>query len=326
MNRRAVIAGLGSAAAWPVLAGGQPKTKPVVAFIAVPPLLALKTNLEAFNQGLKSAGYIDGQTISIEYKSTNGDYTQISTLAAKVADGQFDVIVAGGGAQVATKNATTTIPIISIFAGDPVKSGLVASLNRPGGNITGVNMLTYSLGTKRLEILREGVPFAKSIAVLVNPTNPDPESKNATLDVKAAARAVGQKIIILPASNELDFDPTFSKIVQEGCRALLVMADPFFNSRRAHLLALASRHAIPAIYEWREFAQDGGLMAYGSSLLDAYRQLGIYTAKVLSGAIPADLPVSQAVKVELVLNLKTAKTLDLTFPLSLLGRADEVIE
>jgi putative ABC transport system substrate-binding protein len=326
MKRREFIAGLGGAAAWPVVARGQENPRPVVGFIAVPRLEALRTNLEAFNQSLKDAGYIDGQTIAIEYRSTNGDYDQISTLAADVVKRQVQVIVAGGGAQVAAKNATTTIPIVSIFAGDPVKSGLVAGLDRPGGNVTGVNMLTYALGAKRFEFLREAAPTAKVIAVLVNSNNPDPETKNAALEVEAAARAIGQQISVLNASSESDFESAFAKLGREGNGALLVMADPFFNSRRTQIIALAARYAIPAIYEWREFAEDGGLMAYGSSLVDAYRQIGVYTAKILSGVKPADLPVTQAVKVELVLNLKTAKTLGVAFPLSVLGRADKVIE
>jgi putative ABC transport system substrate-binding protein len=205
-----------------------------------------------------------------------------------------------------------------------VSSGHVASLNRPGGNLTGVALFAYSLGPKRLEVLRELIPTAKLIAVLSNPANvpalPD------TRDVEAAARAAGQQVAVLAATSDNEFEPAFAAMVQQRADALLVMADPYFNSRREQLIALAARHAIPAIYEWREFVTSGGLMSYGSSLADAWRQMGIYAGRVLKGEKPADLPVMQAVKIELVINLKTAKTLGLTFPITLLGRADEVIE
>src|SRR5262245_59196712 len=213
---------------------------------------------------------------------------------------------------------------LAAIGGDPVSSGHVASLNRPGGNLTGVALLFYSLGPKRLEVLRELIPNAKLIAVLANPAN-IPASSN-TRDVEAAARAAGQHIAVLTATSESEFEPAFAAMVQQRADALLVMADPYFNNRREQLIALAARHAIPTIYEWREFATSGGLMSYGSSLSDAWRQMGIYTGRILKGEKPADLPVMQAVKVELVINLKTAKTLGLTFPITLLGRADEVIE
>jgi putative ABC transport system substrate-binding protein len=216
--------------------------------------------------------------------------------------------------------------MVAMFAADPAKVGLVASLNRPGGNLTGVNMFAFALGAKRFELLREIVSRTKTIAILINPTQPAPDAKADLQDVESAARAVDQKLWISGASTERDFEPSFAAMAQQGVGALLVMADPYFNNRREQIVALAARYAIPAIYEWREFAVAGGLMSYGSSITDAYRQLGLYTAKILSGEKPANLPIVQSVKIELVLNLKTAHALGLTFPLSLLGRADEVIE
>jgi putative ABC transport system substrate-binding protein len=252
-------------------------------------------------------------------------FNRLPALATDLVNRQVNVIAAGASTLVA-KAATATIPIVGMSSGDPVRSGLVASLNRPGGNVTAVGLFTFSLGTKRFELLRELIPNAKVIAVLANPSDPDPEAATDLKEVEIAARAVGQQLSVLNASSEHDFEPAFATISQQGAGALLVMADPFFNSRRAQLIALAARHAIPAIYEWREFTAAGGLMSYGSSLPEAYRQMGIYAGKILKGANPADLPVFQAVKIELVINFKTAKTLGLTFPITLLGRADEVIE
>jgi putative ABC transport system substrate-binding protein len=213
---------------------------------------------------------------------------------------------------------------VTLSGGDPVEEGLVASLNRPGGNVTGVALFANSLGPKRFELLRELVPTAKLIAVMANPTNLPGNADRR--DVEAAARAVGQRIVVLEASSESEFEPAFAAMVQQGAGALLVMADPFFNNRREQLIALAARYAIPAVYEWREFAEAGGLMSYGSSITEAHRQTGLYTGQILKDTKPADLPFQQAVKVELIINLKTAKALGLTFPITLLGRADEVIE
>jgi putative ABC transport system substrate-binding protein len=249
-----------------------------------------------------------------------------AAAATELVAHRIDVIVATTSAVSVAKTATTTIPIVAVFGGDPVKAGFVASLNRPEANLTGVSLLTFSLGPKRFELLRELVPSTKLIAVLVNPNQPDPEAQNDAAGVEAAARAVGQQILMLNASSERDIESAFATIVKQGAGALLVMADPFFSGRREQLVALAARHAIPAIYEWPQIAQAGGLMSYGSSLPDAIRHLGTYVGRVLKGAKPADLPVQQAVKIELVLNLKTAKTLGITFPITLLGRADEVIE
>jgi putative tryptophan/tyrosine transport system substrate-binding protein len=221
--------------------------------------------------------------------------------------------------------AAEGVPVVSTFGADPVRSGLIASLNRPGGNLTGVALFAFSLGPKRLEVLREAVPKSHVIAVLTNAENPDPETKSDEAEVEIAARRVGQKIVVIDASSERDFEPAFEYIAQQA-DALLVMADPFFSNRGPQLAALAERHRIPAIYEWRQMVAAGGLMSYGSSIADAFRLLGVYAGKILKGDNPADLPVEQSVKIELVLNLKTAKALGLTFPPSILARADEVIE
>jgi len=235
-----------------------------------------------------------------------------------------NVLIAAGGSGLEAKAATTTIPIVAMIGGDPVSSGHVASLNRPGGNLTGVALFAYSLGPKRLEVLRELTPSAKLIAVLANPANILALSD--TRDVEAAARAAGQQITVLTATSESEFEPAFAAMVQQRADALLVMADPYFNNRREQLVALAARHAIPAIYEWREFATSGGLMSYGSSLVDPWRQVAIYAGRTLKGAKPADLPVVQSSKFDLVINAETARMLGLAVPPSLLAIADEVIE
>jgi putative tryptophan/tyrosine transport system substrate-binding protein len=323
MKRREFIAAIGGAAAWPVVGRAQQPAMPVIGMLSVGSPDAYAIYLAAFRQGLNETGFVEGGNVAIEYRWGHGNNDRMRALAAELVDRQVNVIAAGASA-IAAKAATATIPIVFIFGGDPVKSGLVTSLNRPGGNITGVGLFAFSLGAKRLEMLRELIPAAKVIAVLVNPTLLEAETDRK--DVEAAAGAIGQHISILNASTDNDFEPTFETMDQQGAEALLVMSDPFFNSRRQQLVALAARHAIPAIYEWREIATIGGLMSYGGSLVDAYRQEGIYTGKILKGAKPADLPVMREVKIELILNQKTAKALGITFPLSLLGRADEVIE
>jgi putative ABC transport system substrate-binding protein len=244
-----------------------------------------------------------------------------------LVDRQVNVIAAAGSTRVA-RSATATIPIVGFIGdADPVRSGLVASVNHPGGNVTGVGLFAFSLGAKRFELLRELVPNAKTMAVLTNPNDPDhPDARVDLAEVEVAARKVEQKLSILNASGADDFEPAFAAMSKEGAGALLVMSHPVFFALRAKLIALADRYAIPAIYEWRQFAAEGGLMSYGSSFTDAYRQMGIYTGEILKGAKPADLPIFQAVKIELVINLNTAKKPNLTFPITLLGRADEVIE
>jgi putative ABC transport system substrate-binding protein len=326
MRRRAFISLLGGAAAWPLAARAQQPAMPVIGFLASYSASgsAAAQNAAAFRRGLSEIGYVEGRNVMIDYRYGEGNYDRLPELAAELVRRQVDVLVAAGGSGLQAKAATTTIPIVAMIGGDPVSSGHVASLNRPGGNLTGVALFAYSLGPKRLEVLRELIPNAKLIAVLANPTNIPALSD--TRDVEAAARTAGQRIAVLAATSESEFEPAFGAMVQQRTDALLVMADPYFNNRREQLVALAARHAIPAIYEWREFATSGGLMSYGSSLADAWRQTGIYAGRILKGEKPADLPVMQAVKVELVINLKTAKALGLTFPISLLGRADEVIE
>jgi ABC-type uncharacterized transport system substrate-binding protein len=326
MNRRTLIALLGSgAAAWPLMARAQP-AMPVIGFLASYSASgdAATQNATAFRRGLSEIGYVEGRNVMIDYRFAEGNYDRLPELAAELVRRQVSVLVAGGGSGLEAKAATTTIPIVAAIGGDPVSSGHVASLNRPGGNITGVALFAYSLGPKRLEVLRELLPNAKLIAVLANPANT--QALSDTRDVEAAARAAGQHLTVLTATSESEFEPAFAAMVQQRADGLLVMADPYFNNRREELIALAARYAIPAIYEWREFATSGGLMSYGSSLADAWRQMGIYAGRILKGEKAADLPIMQAVKVELVINLKTAKALGLTFPITLLGRADEVIE
>ena len=281
----------------------------------------------AFHQGLKDSGYVAGQNVAIEYRWAEGQLDRLPALVAELASRRVNVMVlTGGGAVPAVAMAGSDIPTVFLSGGDPVKAGLVTSMNRPNGNLTGVAMFTYSLGPKRLEVLRDAIPNAKTIAVLTNPSNNNPDAKSDLQSVQATAQAVGQNINVVNASNDGDIDAALSAIARRRDDALLVMADPFFNSRRERIAALAAHHAIRAIYEWREFAAAGGLMSYGASLTDAYRQVGIYAGRALQGVKPADLPIMQAVKIELVLNLKTAKALGLTFPITLVGRADEVIE
>jgi putative tryptophan/tyrosine transport system substrate-binding protein len=324
MRRREVILALGGAAAWPLTARAQQPAMPVIGYLSSVSPGPFAPNLAAFRRGLSQTGFIEGHNVAIEYRWAEGHYDRLAVLANELVRRRVDVIVAAGGSGAAAKAATATIPIVTLSGGDPVEEGLVTNLNRPGGNITGVALFANSLGPKRFELLHELVPTSRLIAILANPTNASGNAQRKT--VEAAARIIGQRIVVFEASSESEFEPAFAAMVQQRADAPLVMADPFFNSRREQLVALIGRHAIPAIYEWREFALAGGLMSYGSSISEAHRQTGLYAGQILKGTKPADLPFQQAVRVEFIINLKTAKALGLTFPITLLGRADEVIE
>jgi putative ABC transport system substrate-binding protein len=280
----------------------------------------------AFRQGLQESGYIEGQNVAIEYRWAEGQYDRLPSLALDLVGRKVAVIAATGGdpSAHAAKTATATIPIVFMTASDPVKVGLVTSLNRPGGNLTGVSILSVAVAAKRLELLREVVPNATVIAFLVNPTNPNVEPQ--LQELQEASRSLGVQLYVVRASADSDFDTAFTAIIQRRAGGLIVSGDALLTGEGDQLVALAARHAVPTIYQWREFVAAGGLMSYGTDLADVYRQLGIYASRILNGVKPADLPVQQSTKVELVINLKTAKTLGLTFPSTLLGRADAVIE
>jgi putative tryptophan/tyrosine transport system substrate-binding protein len=327
MRRRKLIGLIGGAAvAWPFAARTQQPAVPVIGFLGAPSSASYVSNVAAIRRGLNEAGYIEGRNVSIEYRWADGQYDRLPALASELIVKGVAAIVAIGGAPavVAAKEATSTIPIVFTMTADPVQLGLVASLNRPGGNITGVAILGVALEAKRLEMLHELVPEAKLIAVLVNPKNPQVEIQ--TNDLAAASRAAGQQVIILKASNNPEIDAAFATLADRGVGAVILGQDTFFTSQTAQFAALATRYAIPAISPWREQTRAGILMSYGASLTDAYRQAGIYTGRILKGEKPPDLPILQPTKFELVINLKTAKTLGLTVPPTLLTEADEVIE
>ena len=325
MKRREFITLLGSlAAAWPFAAHSQHPSIPVVGFLNTRAPGQDAHLLAAFHAGLKEAGYVEGQNVAVEYRFAEGRNDRLPAMAADLVRRQVAVIAANGPAVVAAKAATTEIPIVFSVGLDPVTSGLVASLNRPGGNLTGDTILFDELGPKRLELMRELVPAATLVAVLVNPAYPTAETQSK--DMQAAARTLGLEIHILHASTERDFDTAFATLVQLRAGALVIGNDSFFNSRSEQLAALMIRHRMPTIFQTREFAIAGGLASYGGSIKDSYRQVGLYTGRVLKGEKPADLPVQQTTKVELIVNLKTAKALGIAIPISLLGRADEVIE
>jgi putative ABC transport system substrate-binding protein len=326
VRRREFITLLGGAAtAWPLAAGAQQPVMPVLGILQSGSSGATAHMTAAFHSGLKEAGYVEGQNVAIVYRYADGQYDRLPMLAAELVRSQVAVIAASGDSAVlAARVATATIPIVFITGSDPVALGYVASLNRPGGNVTGVNLLTSNLGAKRIGLLRELVPKADAIGALVNPTYPVAAAQ--LKEVQAAAASVGVRLIIANASAERDFEPAFALFVQQRSSALMISSDPFFNSRRDQIVALAARHGVPAIYEWREFAEAGGLMSYGTSLTEAYRLAGVYTGRVLKGEKPADLPVMQSSKFEFVINLKTARALGLDVPLGMSAAADEVIE
>ena len=324
MRRREFLGLVGGAAvSWPLTGHAQQTTLPVVGFLnsASPGPFALL--LSAFHEGLKDGGYVEGKNVTVEYRWADGQYDRLPALAADLVRRRVTVIAATGGTTTAqaAKAATTTIPILFIAGANPVGDGLVSSFNRPGGNVTGVSTYTSELVPKRLELLRELVPKATKIAMLVN-------SENTTdgQDAQNIMQKVGLPLLVLSARVETEFEREFISATQQGAQALLVSADPFFNSRRTQLVALAARYAVPAAYPWSEYAKAGGLMSYGTSIPGAYRQIGQYVTRILKGAKPADMPVEQPAKFEFVVNLKTAKTLGIDVPTSLLLRADEVIE
>jgi putative tryptophan/tyrosine transport system substrate-binding protein len=325
MRRRDFITVLGGTAAmWPLAARAQ-QAMPVVGFLNSRGPGDDQYLLAAFRQGLKEAGFVEGQNVAIEYRWAEGQYDRLPALAADLVHRQVAVIAANGLAARTAKTATTTIPIVFVAGFDPVEVGLVASLNQPGGNITGVSVLDVELGPKRLELLHELVPTANGMAVLVNPTDPA-RAETISRGLQAASSTLGLQLHVLHASTDHDFDTVFASLAQLKAGGLVIGGEPFFNSRSEQLGALTSRHAMPAIHELPEFAAAGGLMSYGGSLTDAYRLVGVYTGRILKGEKPIDLPVQQYTKIELIINLKTAKALGLNIPLALLTRADEVIE
>jgi putative ABC transport system substrate-binding protein len=314
----------GAAAAWPLAARAQQRGIPVVGFLRSTPLANATDRVYAFRQGLKEIGYDDGQNVRTEFYSAENRPAQLASLVADLIRRRVAVIVGNSVAAMAAQAATTTIPIVFAAGGDPVAQGLVASLNRPGGNVTGVNFFGTVLGAKRLELLRQLVPKAATIVMLVNPHSSETEAERR--DVQAAALAIGQELAILDASSDREIETAFATVVRRGAGALLVGGGTFLFSNRERLVALAARHGLPAVYSNREYAETGGLASYGASAIDAYRQAGIYTGRILKGEKPADLPVMRSTKFEFVINLKTAKTLGLDVPDRLLALADEVIE
>ena len=315
----------GAAAAWPLVARAQQPPMPVIGFLISASPDTYAPMVAAFRQGLKETGYIEGQNVAIEYRWAEGQFDRLPAMAADLVRRNATVIAAlGPPAALAAKAATSTIPIVFVTGSDPVQAGLVASLNRPGGNVTGVYLLLIGLEGKRLGLLRDLVPHVKLTGLLINPRSPDSEAQSRAL--QAAARGVGQQILVVEAGSDGEFDAAFAALAQRQAGALVVAADIFFTARRERIVALVARLAIPAIYELREFAVAGGLMSYGTSLLDGYYQNGVYVGRILKGAKASDLPVLQSTKFEFVINLKTAKALGLEVPPGLSATADEVIE
>jgi putative ABC transport system substrate-binding protein len=327
MDRRTAIGALAcSVIAAPFIANAQQPALPVVGFLSSRSPEESATHAEAFRRGLADTGYIERETVAIEYRWANGDYQRLPALASEFAKRGVNVVVAVGGAPsaLAAKAATATIPVVFLIGDDPAKIGLVTSFNRPGGNVTGVTLVTTDLGAKRLGLLYEFVPNAGVSAFLLNPNFQEAAPQAETM--RAAAHSLGRRLLVLRASTEREIASSFTTLSRDRVGALVVQNDPFFDSQRNQLVALAARNAIPAIYHIREFPAAGGLMSYGASLVGAYRQVGNYAGRILKGTNPADLPVEQPTKFETVINLKTAKALGITIPQSLLLRADEAIQ
>ena len=326
MDRRTFISTMaGGLLATPLAAEAQPRAMPVIGFLNGASAELSGHYVRPFLQGLSETGYVEGRNVTIEFRWANGQYDQLPALAADLVRRQVAVIAATSTPTgLPAKAATTTIPIVFVTGSDPIEQGLVTSMNRPGGNLTGATTLAVEMGQKRLELLREVVPAATLFGVLLNPTGPN--LKAVSRDLQTASRIAGLPIHVLHASTERDFDTVFATLGQVRASALVIGTDTFFNSQSGKLAALTVRHAVPAIYQYREFAAAGGLMSYGGSITDAYRMAGVYTGRILKGEKPSDLPVQQSTKAELFINLKTAKALGITIPQSILIRADEVIQ
>jgi putative ABC transport system substrate-binding protein len=324
IGRRQFIAGLAGAATWPLAARAQQSATPVVGFLRSTSLANAAHIVTAFRQGLKETGYVEGQNVEIEYRSAEDHHDQLPALVGDLIRRQIILIVANHNAALAAKRTTTTVPIIFATGGDPIRDGLVSSLNRPGGNVTGVSFLNSLVGSKRLELLHEAVPKASTISILVNPNSNDAEAE--VRDVQAAARTIGQEVILFEVTSDDGLETAFATSVQRGAGALIVVGGAYINSHRERLVSMAARHSIPAMYHLREFAEEGGLMSYAPSIIDAYRQAGMYAGRILRGEKPGDLPVIQSTKFEFVINLKAARALSLQIPDKVLALADEVIE
>ena len=326
MRRREFISLIGGAAAWPLTARAQQPARPVIGYLGAESPAAFASRVRAFRQGLGEAGFVEGQNVAIEFRWAEGQHNKLPSLAADLAARQVSVIVAPGGAPaaLAAKSATTTIPIVFEMGADPIAIGLVGSLSHPGGNITGISSLSVEVTPKRLEFLHELMPMATLVAVLINPTSPTAESQLKGLQAMADTR--GLKMLVLRAGKPQDFDAVFAELIQERAAGLVFASDTMFATHSEQLAGLTMRHAVPAIQQSRDFTIAGGLMSYGGSFFESHRQAGIYTGRIIKGDKPAQLPVQQVTKVEFFSNTKTAKALGLTFPISLLGRADQVIE